>query len=73
FLFQVGQGGGSNLITDFNANDRLQVFGESTNSVLQTAQTVTGANGATGVMVTLSDNTQITVLGATGLNTGNFA
>jgi Ca2+-binding RTX toxin-like protein len=58
-FFAANTGGAHDIITDFNANDAVYLIGydpAQTASTLQDAATV----NASGVTLTLSDNTQIT-------------
>ena len=68
FGFINGFGGGSDLITGFTATDTIKLFGYSAAAALASA-TVSGGN----TLITLSDNTRITIGGFTSVTGGNFS
>jgi hypothetical protein len=74
FLFQDGFGGGSVFVSDFTVGTdsiTLQYYGLDPNLAI-TSITPTLAGGASSDLVTLSDGTQITFQGVTGLTNSNF-
>jgi len=64
FFFFAGEDGGSNLITNWNANDQIGLFGYSSSQVNEAT-----VNGST--VITLSDGTTVTVQNQTLSNIQN--
>jgi hypothetical protein len=56
----------SDIITDFNANDAVYLAGYGGQAAANALSTATSADGSS--TITLSDNTRITFLGVSNLN-----
>ncbi len=63
FAFNNGGAGGSDVITDFSANDVLWLTGYDSTATNAAFQNAAVSNGA--LTVTLPDNTKVTFLGIT--------
>ena len=65
FAFVNGQGGGSELVSNFSASDNVVLLSYGTNQVANAlaTSTATVVGGVAGTQITLGDNTKVTFVG----------